>query len=207
MSLDTYLMFVVASLVVVMIPGPSVMLVVSQALSSGKSSVAPLAAGVGLGDLVAMTLSFLGLGAILAASAFTFTVLKWVGALYLAYLGVKMFRSSTSLSADDGRATGVSGRSQFISAFITTALNPKSIIFFIAFVPQFVSTEAALAPQFVILGATFLVLGVLNAAMYAVFAGKLRSMLRNPKALKRFNRVGGSLLVGAGVLTAAARHG
>ncbi|ABC27334.1 putative threonine efflux protein [Hahella chejuensis KCTC 2396] len=207
MSLDSYLMFVAASLIVVMIPGPSVMLVVSQALSSGKGSVTPLAAGVGLGDLVAMTLSFLGLGAILAASALTFTILKWVGALYLAYLGVKMFRASSSLTAEDGQVADASGRSQFISAFITTALNPKSIIFFIAFVPQFVSTEAALVPQFFILGATFLVLGVLNAAMYALFAGKLRSMLRNPKALQRFNRVGGSLLVGAGVLTAATRHG
>lgn len=207
MSIQTYLAFVLASLVFVLIPGPTVMLVVSQALTSGKRSVIPLAAGVGLGDLLAMTLSFVGLGAVLATSALLFSVLKWAGAIYLVYLGVKIFRAPVSAMGSEIHAQTRSGRTQFLSAFLTTALNPKSIIFFVAFVPQFVSAHAPLVPQFLILGATYLLLGMLNAAAYASFAGKLRGLLQTPKAVKRFNRAGGSVLVGAGILTAAIKQG
>jgi homoserine/homoserine lactone efflux protein len=206
MSIESYLAFFLASLVVVLIPGPTVMLVVSQALSSGKRSVIPLAAGVGLGDLMAMTLSFVGLGAVLATSAVLFSILKWAGAIYLVYLGVKIFRAPVSAMGAEVSAQQSSGRAQFLSAFLTTILNPKSIIFFVAFVPQFVSPKAALVPQFLILGATFLALGMLNAAAYASFAGKLRSVLQTPKAVKRFNRAGGSVLVGAGILTATVKQ-
>jgi homoserine/homoserine lactone efflux protein len=207
MSLESYFAFVFASLVVVMIPGPTVMLVVSQALTSGKRSVIPLVAGVGLGDLMAMTLSFVGLGAVLATSALLFSVLKWAGALYLIYLGVKIFRTPASAMGSDINAPQSSGRAQFSSAFLTTILNPKSIVFFVAFVPQFVASNAPLIPQFVVLGSTFVVMGMLNAAAYATFAGKLRGLLQTPKAMKRFNRAGGSVLVGAGVLTATVKQG
>lgn len=206
MHIETYLAFVLASLVFVLIPGPTVMLVVSQALSSGKRSVIPLVAGVGLGDLIAMTLSFVGLGAVLATSALLFTLMKWAGAIYLIYLGVKIFRAPIPSSDEGSQRKQSSGWSQFASAFATTALNPKSIIFFVAFVPQFISPQAALLPQFIILGATYLALGMLNAAAYAVFAGKLRSLLQTPKAMKRFNRLGGSVLVSAGILTASVKQ-
>ena len=207
MSIENYLAFVLASFVVVLIPGPTVMLVVSQALTSGKRSVIPLAAGVGLGDLIAMTLSFVGLGAVLATSAVLFSVLKWAGAIYLVYLGVKIFRAPVSAMGNETAVLPSSGRAQFLSAFLTTTLNPKSIIFFVAFVPQFVSAHAPLVPQFLILGSTFLAMGMLNAAAYASFAGKLRGLLQTPKAVKRFNRAGGSVLVGAGILTAAVKQG
>jgi homoserine/homoserine lactone efflux protein len=183
------------------------MLVVSRAMSSGRRSVAPLVAGVGLGDLMAMTLSFAGLGAILTTSALLFSILKWAGAIYLIYLGVKIFRAP---AAGDGAQAQdraqESALSQFCSAFFTTALNPKSIIFFVAFVPQFVTSTAPLLPQFLLLGASYLVIGALNATAYASFAGKLRNVLRSPKAIGRFNRIGGSVLIGAGILTAAARR-
>jgi threonine/homoserine/homoserine lactone efflux protein len=188
-----------------MIPGPTVMLVVSQALSSGKRSVIPLAAGVGLGDLIAMSLSFAGIGAVLAASAMMFSVLKWIGAVYLVYLGVKIWKAPVSVGRKDEKSQ--SGSTQFASAFLTTALNPKSIIFFMAFLPQFVSHSSPVQPQFLLLGATYLVLGILNAAAYAAFAGRLRTALKEPKVIKYFNRVGGSVLIGAGLLTAAAKRG
>jgi threonine/homoserine/homoserine lactone efflux protein len=204
MSLETYMTFFLTSLVVVLIPGPTVMLVLSQALSSGKRSVIPLVAGVGLGDLIAMSLSFAGIGAVLATSALLFSLLKWAGAAYLIYLGVKAWRAPVAVSQETRKAS--SARSQFASAFFTTALNPKSIIFFVAFVPQFVQHSAPALPQFVLLGATFLVLGILNAAAYAAFAGQLRTLLKEPRAVKYFNRAGGSVLIGAGLLTAAARR-
>ncbi len=204
MSFDNYIAFFLASLVVVFIPGPTVMLVISQALSSGKRSVIPLAAGVGLGDLLAMSLSFAGIGAVLATSALLFSALKWAGAGYLIYLGLKAWRAPATASGE--AQVSSSGRSQFASAFLTTALNPKSIIFFVAFVPQFVSHTSPVLPQFVLLGATYLVLGILNASAYAIFAGRLRTALKAPKAIKCFNRVGGSVLIGAGLLTAAAKR-
>lgn len=204
MSFENYIAFFFASLVVVLIPGPTVMLVVSQALSSGKRSVIPLAAGVGLGDLLAMSLSFAGIGAVLAASALWFSVLKWAGAAYLIYLGIKAWNAPVSVGQAAQKSS--SGGSQFASAFLTTALNPKSIIFFVAFVPQFVSHSSPVLPQFILLGATYLALGIVNAAAYAVFAGQLRTVLKEPKAIKRFNRVGGSVMIGAGLLTAAAKR-
>ncbi|MGQ0709002.1 MAG: LysE family translocator [Rhodoferax sp.] len=205
MAFENYIAFFLASLIVVLIPGPTVMLVVSQALSSGRRSVIPLAAGVGLGDLLAMSLSFAGIGAVLATSALLFSVLKWIGAGYLVYLGVKAWRAPISVGGEAQKSS--SGRSQFVSAFLTTALNPKSIIFFVAFVPQFVAHSSPVLPQFILLGATYLALGILNAAAYAVFAGQLRTLLKEPRAIKHFNRVGGSVLIGAGLLTATAKRG
>lgn len=201
MSFSSYIAFVLASLVVVLIPGPTVMLVVSQALSSGKRSVFPLAAGVGLGDLIAMTLSFVGLGAVLATSAFLFALLKWAGAAYLVYLGIQMFRAASSIDAETTPQKESPG-AQFLSAFVTTALNPKSILFFVAFVPQFMSNNAPLTPQFILLGVTYLILGMLNASFYAIFASRLRELLRSARAVRNFNRGGGCVLVSAGVLAA-----
>ena len=207
MSFQTYAAFFLASTVFVLIPGPTVMLVISQALSSGKRSVIPLAAGVGLGDLLAMSLSFAGIGAVLATSALLFSTLKWIGAAYLLYLGVKTWNAPVSVEEGKGNCQERSSGAQFASAFLTTALNPKSIIFFIAFLPQFVSHASPALPQFLLLGSTYLILGMLNAAFYAVFGGRLRSLLKTPRAIKCFNRVGGSVMIGAGLLTAAAKRG
>ncbi len=204
MSFETYFAFFLTSIVFVLIPGPTVMLVVSQALSSGKRSVIPLAAGVGLGDLLAMSLSFAGIGAVLAASAFLFSVLKWTGAAYLIYLGIKAWRAPVTVGSNTQKSS--SSCSQFASAFLTTAFNPKSIIFFVAFLPQFVSHSSPVLPQFALLGATYLALGILNATAYAAFAGQLRTLLKAPKTIQRFNRFGGSVLIGAGLLTAAAKR-
>ncbi len=207
MSIETYVIFLLTSLVVVLIPGPTVMLVVSQAMSTGKRAVVPLSIGVGLGDLAAMTFSFVGLGAVLATSTLLFSVLKLGGAAYLIFLGIKMFRAPVATIHEASQIPATSSRRQFASAFLTTALNPKSITFFVAFLPQFVSHKAELVPQFLLLGVTFLILGMLNVTAYACFASRLRTLLTKPQALKRFNRIGGSVMLGAGILTATATHG
>ena len=94
MNMELWVPFVLAATLILIIPGPTILLVISQALAHGRKSVVPLVAGVIFGDFTAMTLSLLGLGAILSASASLFTILKWIGALYLIYLGIKLWRSN-----------------------------------------------------------------------------------------------------------------
>ena len=150
-----------------------------------------------------MTLSILGLGAILSTSATLFSVLRWVGAIYLIYLGIKLWLSPPQPRSVLSPTTAASKRRLFTSAFIVTSLNPKSIVFFVAFLPQFIDRSAAITFQLILLGATFLILAAVNAALYGYFAGQLRDMLKQGAVLRWFNRCGGSALIGAGIFTAA----
>ena len=202
MSLELWLAYTLAAAIILVIPGPTILLVISQAVTHGRKSVVPLAAGVLFGDFTAMTLSLLGLGAILSASAALFAVFKIFGALYLVYLGIKMWRKNTLIGAAIPGIEPKSARALFKSAYVVTALNPKGIAFFVAFLPQFINSAQPAAPQLVLLGGTFLVLGLINAALYAIFAGQLRDSLRKRSLHRWFHRLGGSALIGAGIITA-----
>jgi threonine/homoserine/homoserine lactone efflux protein len=206
MNLETYSAFVVAAMIVLLIPGPTILLVVSQTASHGRRAVLPLAAGVTLGDFTAMTLSFLGLGAVLAASATLFSILKWIGAGYLIYLGIRLWCSDPTPQDTASPSMAVSRRRFLTNAYVVTALNPKSIAFFIAFLPQFVDHHSPVAMQFIVLGVTFLILAALNAALYGLIAGRLRDTLQKKTAHRWFNRCGGSALIGAGIFTAVAKR-
>lgn len=206
MTFETWAAFVAASAVLLVIPGPTILLVVSYALGQGWRAALPMAAGVALGDFTAMTLSMLGIGALLATSATVFAALKWIGAAYLVYLGIKLFRSGGALRAEPS----TDRRSAFRMmghAWLVTALNPKGITFFVAFLPQFLSREADFLTQMAILEATFLTLAFANALGYALVAARARGMVGNPRAIRLFNRAGGTMLVGAGIATAAMRSG
>lgn len=202
MPIDLWFAFVAACIAILILPGPTILLVLSYALTQGKRVAVGMALGVALGDLVAMSASLLGLGALVLASATLFTVLKWVGAAYLVYLGVKLLRSppaSFDLTTPDEKPVG----EIFAHAAAVTALNPKSIAFFIAFVPQFIRPEAALAPQFGVLITTFVLLAALNALAYALLADRLRARIRRPSVLKWMTRAGGGALISMGALTAS----
>lgn len=198
MALETWLAFLAASIVMLLIPGPTILLVIGQSLGGGRRAALPLVAGVALGDLTAMTLSLAGLGALLAASATLFTALKWAGAAYLVWLGVKLFRAPVA----DSALPPVTARRAMRDAYVVTALNPKSIAFFVAFVPLFVNAHAPFLPQAMVLVASFVTLAALNALAYALLAARLSGAVRRPAVRRAFNRVGGSMLVGAGVATA-----
>lgn len=201
MTLELYLAYVAATLVVLAIPGPTVMLVVSFALAQGRKSAAASVAGVGAGDAVAAAASLLGLGAILAASATLFSILKWIGALYLVYLGIRMWRAKAEpLDTVETRTAG--SRRIFLHTFVVTALNPKGIAFFIAFLPHFIVQGAPALPQLLLLGLTFVVLGIANAAAYALAAASVRERVKSADTLRILNRLGGSVLIMAGVMTA-----
>ncbi len=201
MAIETWLGFVAATVVMLAIPGPTILLVIGQSLGAGSRSALPLVAGVALGDLTAMTLSLAGLGALLAASATLFTVLKFAGAAYLVWLGVKLWRAPVAAEA----AAPVSARRAMRDAYVVTALNPKGIAFFVAFVPLFVDASIAFLPQAVVLVATFVGLAAVNAGIYALLASRLSGAVRRPGVRRAFNRCGGTMLVGAGVATASMR--
>jgi len=206
MTLETWLAYVVAAAVLLVLPGPTVTLVVSYALGVGRRAAWATVAGVALGDFTAMTLSLLGLGAVLAASAALFSALKWLGAAYLVYLGVRLWRAAPALDGPVAQAEARPDRAILGHAFAVTALNPKSILFFVAFVPQFVSPHAPALPQLAVLEITFVAMAALNAALYAALAGRARGLIRRPAVLRAVNRLGAGILVGAGVATVALRR-
>jgi len=206
MALDHWLAFVAASAVLLAVPGPTVLLVISYALGHGRRSASSTVAGVALGDFTAMTASLVGLGALLATSAMLFTVLKWIGAAYLIYLGVKLWRAPVAETINTIESTPERPGHIFLHAYAVTALNPKSIVFFIAFLPQFLDSTRPLLPQLVIFEASFLTLATLNAFGYALVAAAARRTIRKPKVQRAVNQMGGSLLIGAGALAAAWRH-
>jgi threonine/homoserine/homoserine lactone efflux protein len=203
MSIEHWLAFCAASAILLAIPGPTVLLVISYALGHERRTAFATVAGVALGDFTAMTASMLGLGALLAASATVFTALKWVGAAYLIYLGIKLWRAPVSEPSTDEDAVAP-GREKpfriFAHTYLVTALNPKSTIFFVAFLPQFLDTSGSVPLQLAIFEATFLVLAIANASLYALLAGMARSQIRKPRVQRIVNRTGGSLMIGAGVL-------
>jgi len=206
MSFELWLAFVAASTAVLLIPGPTVLLGLSYALRKGRGVALASAGGVALGDLVAMTASLMGLGAMVLASATLFTALKWIGAAYLVWLGIRLIRSAPSRGLDLPKSADVTGRSVFWHAAAVTALNPKSIAFFIAFVPQFVTVNAPLAPQFALLIGTFVALATLNALAYALLTDKMRDRIARPSIIRWLTRAGGGALIAMGLATAFLRR-
>ncbi len=206
MPIELWLAFALASTALLTVPGPTVMLVVSYALGQGRGSAWATVPGVALGDFTAMTVSLLGAGAVLAASATLFAVLKYAGAAYLIWLGIKLWRSEPSIETLNGGRRDAGRGAMFRNAYVVTALNPKGVVFFTAFVPQFIAADRALVPQLVILEATFLTLAAISAALWAILAGEMRARFRRPETVRLANRIGGSVMIGAGLLTAATRR-
>jgi threonine/homoserine/homoserine lactone efflux protein len=201
MDIGMWAAFAAASALVIAIPGPTVLLVCAYALGAGRATAVWTAAGVAAGDLVAMTASLLGLGALLAASGEAFAAMRLLGGLYLVYLGWRLWRAPPEAGLG-ARRSAAPGWRMAAHAFAVTATNPKSIVFFIAFTPLFLDPAAPLAPQFAAMIATFTAIGAANALVYAAAAGALRARLSRPGALRWLNRGGGVALVGMGAATA-----
>jgi len=205
-SIELWLAFVGASAILLVLPGPTILTVISYSVTHGRRANAALVAAVALGDSTALVLSLVGLGALLATSAFWFTVVKWTGGLYLLYLGFKLLRAGASSSLPATLEPAGSRWKLFANTYLVTALNPKGIVFFVAFLPQFISPQADVTAQLWVLATTFVVLAVINATLYAMFAASARRMLASPTAQRRFNLAGGTLLSLAGVWALLARR-
>jgi threonine/homoserine/homoserine lactone efflux protein len=201
---ETWLAFTAASAVLLVIPGPTILLVISYALGRGAWAAFAVAVGVALGDFTAMTLSLLGLGALLAASAVSFLIFKWIGAAYLIWLGISLWRAGGRLEVQ-ARQERASTLAMLGHAWLVTALNPKSITFFVAFLPQFLDPSVGFWKQVLIFEATFLALAFANALGYGLVASRARGLVADARSISVFNRVGGGLLIGAGLAAVGMR--
>ncbi len=188
--------FVAASFVLLVIPGPTIIMVITQALAHGRRTALASVLGVGLGDLGAASLSIIGVGTLLAASALAFTG-----------IGIKLWRTPIApLVVDLEARTDEPHWSVFRDAFLVTLFNPKGIVFFLAFVPQFITPAHALGPQAATLVVVFVVLGMINALGYALLADSARQLVRQPRILRAATRVGAGFLVSAGLATLLIRR-
>lgn len=208
MPLHIWIAFVAASAVLLVIPGPTVLLVVGDALANGRRKAWSTVFGVGCGDAMAMGLSLAGAGALLRASAAAFAVMKLLGGTYLIYLGIRSIagarQGNGSLEARAARANSglPPGPAQrFTKAWAVTVLNPKSILFFVAFLPQFISAHTSFVSQAAILMVTFVSMAMTNASMYSSLAGLLGEKLTLPATQRRTGYAGGGILIAAGTLT------
>jgi threonine/homoserine/homoserine lactone efflux protein len=204
MSPHSWLAFALVALLVSLVPGPAVIAVVSTALRRGFRASLATNAGVLAGDAVFVAAAAFGLGAILVASHGVFIAVKWAGIAYLAYLGVRaLFDRGTSLAAD--APPGARERRAFRLGLTTQLANPKVVLFFGALLPQFVDPARPAAPQFALLGATFIVSDLLVFAAYGALAHRTRILLKNPRAARAASRVTGIAMLGAAARLAAER--
>ena len=203
MSITTLLLFSIVALVAIATPGPTVLLALANGSRYGLRRSVPGMFGAVLSDFVLVGAVALGLGALLAASEFWFSVLKWVGALYLAWLGLRMLRSKGGFEvpADGGAAPGhASARSVFMKSFLVAVTNPKGYLFCSALLPQFIDPAAAQAPQYITIAIVFASLDFLVMFGYA-FTGARAVRLLKASATKWLDRAcGGALLALAGSL-------
>lgn len=209
MSFETWLAFTTACIVLTLIPGPSVLLVIGQSITRGKKAAMMCIFGDVIGNIVLMGLSFAGVGAILAASAVLFQIVKWLGVLYLAWLGYRQIIEARQVSTETTNAPtsehiGSNWRS-FWAGTITAILNPKAIIFYMAFLAQFINPQADLASQLTILTLTSSMVVVVLLTGYALLAARARETFQSPRARKRMGYTGGTFMIGGSVLMATTR--
>ena len=205
-DLHTLGAFITAAILLLVMPGPTDTLIVSYVLTRGRRSALFSVPGVCLGYVVSLTLTLLGLGALLMTSAGLFNALKIAGAVYLIYLGIKTWRAPVPETLENNGWLARDKGRMFAQAFVVTALNPAGIMFYVAFFPQFIDVNRPLLPQMVALGAFFVVLGTLNSALYATLAAQVRRFINSYRARKAINRATGGVLIAMGGMMGLARR-
>ena len=206
MTFSTWAAFVAASAVMGLIPGPGVTTIVGYALGSGRRTALASVAGIALGNGIAMTLSLAGVGAILAASALAFSVLKWAGALYLIGLGLHTLWRSGRAALPAAKTDAISPRAAFLGNFADGVLHPKTITFYVSFAPQFISPQESYLMQTALLTLTFCLVVAATDTAYALAASGAGSLLKRADVAVWSKRASGGVLIAAGVATAAARN-
>jgi threonine/homoserine/homoserine lactone efflux protein len=197
--------FAIAALVLILIPGPSVLFAIGRSLSIGRLGGFVSVLGNGLGMIPAIAAVALGLGTIVSESVLVFSVIKFAGAAYLVYLGIQTIRRR-NVRADDGDSTDVAAKSVrgplalIGQGFLVGISNPKTIVFFVAVLPQFVDRSAANIPlQFAVLGAIFVAIGIACDSVWVLTATAARTWFaRNPRRLSRIETSGGVIMIGLG---------
>ena len=206
MNFELWLAFIATYSVISLIPGPSVFMVTSQALTHGLKAAMLCIVGDIIGGFFLIALSLFGVGAILAASAELFQLVKWMGVLYMAWLGFQQIKDAKygvapDFSKDKKKAMSASMR----AGFLVGILNPKAIIFYVAFLSQFLDPESDPLIQFIILAATSTVVVGVILAGYAFLASKAQTAFKSERARKGFGYTGGGFLLGGSLMMAATR--
>lgn len=205
MEWRSWIAFAATATLIGIIPGPGVASIVAYAISSGRKTALASVGGMAVGNVIAMTLSLAGVGALLAASALAFSIVKWAGAIYLIVLGIATIVRSGHIRGDlNTSPRPITPRVAFASNIAVGTFHPKTIIFFVAFVPQFISPRHSYLLQSAILIATFSILVATTDSLYALAASRTSNLLRRPAASTWSKRAGGAILIGAGAATAIA---
>ncbi len=196
-------LFAAASVALLLIPGPAVLYIVTQSAEQGRSAGLASVAGIHIGTLVHILAAAIGLSALILASAVAFSVVKFAGAAYLVYLGVRKLLERDW--ASEGEPPRAPLRRVFARGAVVNVLNPKTALFFLAFLPQFVDTDrAAVWSQVVVLGLVFIALGLISDSIYALVGDAVGSLLRRRATAMR--RVSGTIYIGLGAVAAFARR-
>ncbi len=205
MGMSSWWLFVTATFLISAAPGPNMLLIMNQSVRFGLRTSIYSMAGCMTALMIMFTLSALGLGIVLQNAPTVFNVLRWLGALYLAYLGYKVWTApvkkadiDSNLDANiaDQTGTQVEQWKHFKTGFFTAGSNPKALLFAAAFLPQFISADLPQGPQLAILLATFSVLEILWYFIYALGGLGMAKQLRKPNVLRWFNRVTGGAFIG-----------
>jgi len=198
----TLVLFALAALALLLVPGPAVLYIVACSAEHGRRAGLVSVAGVHVGTLVHTTAAAVGLSALVVSSAVAFSTVKYAGAAYLVYLGIRKLVAGDDVEPETSGA--VSTRGLFLQGAVVNILNPKTALFFLAFVPQFVDPDRAVWPQVVAFGLTFVVVGLVSDGLYAIAAGSLAGWLRHHARGSRL--ASGSILVGLGAVAAFAKR-
>ncbi|MBE3784355.1 LysE family translocator [Vibrio parahaemolyticus] len=207
MQLDTWIYYTLAILVLTASPGPSSLLCLSKGVSSGFRLALTTALGSLSAITIILTLSFTGLGVVIASSELVFNIIKWCGAAYLIWLGIQAFRSKQNdFSKSDSAQVSTSHVSAYTSGFIVGSSNPKAIIFFTALFPQFIDPTDSLLTQYAIFAGTFVVFELSWLTFYALLGVKTSNWLFEAGRAKLFNRLTGGVFISAGVMLSTANR-
>ena len=203
MTLTTYLLYVAAVALLIVTPGPTMLMCMTNAVNHGPRRAMVSVAGAVTAVLGVMALSAMGLGALLAASETAFTIAKVVGAAYLIYLGIRTFRSTQVLRD----VPAARSRSFYLQGFLVGASNPKAVLFFAAFFPQFLNPAAPIVPQFAVLALTFMAFEFTVLTACALGVSRLMPLLKSAGPVRWVNRIcGGLFTVMGGLLLLSRRH-
>jgi RhtB (resistance to homoserine/threonine) family protein len=198
-----YTVFVLMSLALIITPGADVALVTKNTLTYGKKGGMATVFGITAGIVVHMLAAALGISAIIAQSALLFTVVKYIGAVYLVYLGIQSFLSLRKKEQQPEAEVRPSDRENVPSGFrqglLSNVLNPKVAIFFLTFLPQFVTSKESAFSQIVMMGSTYAVLGLIWLFIYIWLIEAMRTMFRKPATIKAFQGITGAMLITMGV--------
>jgi threonine/homoserine/homoserine lactone efflux protein len=208
MDIHLFLAFCLAFTILVLLPGPIVTLVIANSLSHGTRTGLTTVAGANVGNTILLGAIAVGLVTIFSLLSEVFAIVRWIGAVYLIWLGVKAWRAhGGEVSAAVAPATPRSARAVFLQGFLVALTNPKAIAFFIAFLPQFVNPRLPAGPQLLAMGGAAVVIGLISDSTYALLAGRVRGWFTAPGRRRLQSRITGTLLIGTGCGLLLARRG